>query len=98
MVAAKPLSARKLDLAYAVFFIIHILVIFLIDIVPFYPESWVPSISVSIRNFYITTYRDRFFISPTPWFKAYLVLEVVYHLPVSLWIIGALAKGSSSPV
>ena len=94
VVTPKPLTARRFDLLYLVFFIIHIPVIIFIDIVPFYPEQWVPSVSVTLREYYVSTYRDRFFITPPPWFKSYAVLEAVYHLPISLWMLGALVQGS----
>lgn len=64
----------------------------MIDIVPFYPPSYVPSISVSLREYYITTYQDRFFTDPPNWFLLYLAAELFYHLPVSLWMIYGLLQ------
>jgi hypothetical protein len=64
-----------------------------IDTVPFYSSALVPNISISIREFYISTYHDRFFIDPPAWFRMYLLLELVYHLPVSLWMVKALIDG-----
>lgn len=98
MTSARPITARRLDLLYLIFFTIHIPVILLIDIVPFYPEAWAPSASVTIRKYYISTYRDRFFIDPPPWFKTYAVLEAIYHLPISLWMLGALVQGWYKPL
>ena len=63
-----------------------------IDLVPFYPKTLVPPISQTIREFYITTYRDRFFIEPSNWFKVYIGLEGLYHLPITLWMLQALPK------
>lgn len=63
-----------------------------IDLSSFYPVSLVPSVSVLAREYLQTTYRDRFFIDPPAWFNAYLILELVYHLPLSFWMLGALYK------
>ena len=63
-----------------------------IDLVPFYPKTLVPRFSQTIRDFYITSYRDRFFIEPSNWFKMYIALEGLYHLPITLWMLQALPK------
>lgn len=47
----------------------------------------------SIRKFYIDTYHDRFFIAPPSWFMLYIWMEVIYHVPLSFWAIGALVRG-----
>ncbi|RMY04258.1 hypothetical protein D0868_07042 [Hortaea werneckii] len=47
-----------------------------------------------IRTFYIDTYHDRFFSHPPAWFTMYLWLELVYHVPLSFWAVGALRRGS----
>ncbi|RMZ00061.1 hypothetical protein D0860_08124 [Hortaea werneckii] len=46
-----------------------------------------------IRTFYIETYHDRFFSRPPAWFTMYLWLELVYHVPLSFWAVGALLRG-----
>ena len=47
----------------------------------------------SLRHFYTTTYGDRFFSpSPPPWFPALTFLELIYHLPLTLWAIPALLR------
>jgi EXPERA (EXPanded EBP superfamily) len=61
-----------------------------IDLVPFYPEFLVTSVSRSIRDYYITSYRDRFFLQPPNWFKVYIGLEGLYHMPITLWFLKAL--------
>ena len=43
--------------------------------------------------FYIDTYHDRFFVAPPRWFIAYAWMEAVYHLPLSLWVVGGLWRG-----
>ncbi|RMZ85303.1 hypothetical protein DV738_g112, partial [Chaetothyriales sp. CBS 135597] len=90
MFEQRPPLYRRLDILYFVFFLIHIPVMLLIDLVPFYPSALVPAVSQSIRKFYIETYRDRFFIAPPNWFRVYIGLEGVYHLPVTIWMLRAL--------
>ena len=47
-----------------------------------------------IRQFYVNTYNDKFFQgTPAPWFSAFNWMELLYHLPLSLWAIGALLRG-----
>jgi len=66
-----------------------------VDLTPFYPEAVRPAFTVAIRDFYIATYRDRFFTHPPAWFQVYMLLEAVYHIPASLWMLGALVRGES---
>ena len=47
---------------------------------------------VDIRTWYVVTYKDRFFINPPTWFNTYMLLEAVYHLPLSLWVVPALLR------
>jgi hypothetical protein len=61
---ALPLSARKLDMLYLVFFVIHIPIVFSIDAVPLYPEWAKAQYMRNIRDFYIATYKDQFFVAP----------------------------------
>ena len=46
-----------------------------------------------LRTWYITTYHDRFFVTPPAWFNAYMWMEAVYHLPLSVWAVRALLQG-----
>ncbi|KAL1987278.1 hypothetical protein VTN96DRAFT_4306 [Rasamsonia emersonii] len=84
--------SRKLDLLYLVFFVIHVPLVFLVDIVPLYPPSLTPTFVLRIRDFYIDTYHDKFFESPPAWFRAYNLMELVYHVPLSVWAVGALLR------
>ncbi|KAI0016882.1 transmembrane protein 6/97 [Xylariomycetidae sp. FL0641] len=89
-----------LDRVYLVYFLIHIPVLFCVDLVPLYPSSlWVPASSPlhflhDLREYYFTTYNDQFFApSPAPipsFFPLFALLELVFHLPVSLWAVGRL--------
>jgi hypothetical protein len=45
-----------------------------------------------LRTWYITTYRDQFFVSPPAWFTLYTWMELFYHLPLSTWAVGALLR------
>ncbi|KAI0185762.1 transmembrane protein 6/97 [Xylaria flabelliformis] len=92
-----------LDRVYLVYFVIHIPVLFFVDLVPLYPQSlWVPASSplhflFSLREFYIANYNDQFFLPPPAeipsFFPLFAFLELVFHLPVSLWAVGALRRG-----
>lgn len=67
----------------------------MVDLAGFYPTSVRPTFTLAIRDYYIDTYRDRFFIDPPLWFKGFMLLELVYHLPLSLWAIPAILRGES---
>ncbi|TRX96982.1 hypothetical protein FHL15_002288 [Xylaria flabelliformis] len=94
-----------LDRVYLVYFVIHIPVLFFVDLVPLYPKSlWVPASSplhflFSLRQYYIANYNDQFFLPPPAeipsFFPLFAFLELVFHLPVSLWAVGALRSGLS---
>ncbi|KAI0198032.1 transmembrane protein 6/97 [Astrocystis sublimbata] len=96
-------TARSiLDRVYLVYFVIHIPILFCVDLVPLYPPSlWVPPSSPlhilsSLRTYYITTYNDQFFLPPPAsipsFFKLFAFLELVIHLPVSVWAVSALTR------
>ena len=51
---------------------------------------------INLRAWYIETYKDRFFVQPTAWFKTYVLLEGLYHVPLSVWAIGAIVRGWSA--
>lgn len=60
----------------------------------FYPEGTAPGISLKIQDFYIETFHDKFFSDEAPaWFQAYVVLEAIYHLPISVWMLSAIVEG-----
>ncbi|KAF2721472.1 hypothetical protein K431DRAFT_224202 [Polychaeton citri CBS 116435] len=83
---------RRRDLLYLLFFLIHLPVIFCVDITPLYPTHLKPQFMTDLRQWYISIYRDRFFISPPAWFEMYMYLELLYHVPVSVWAIKALLR------
>lgn len=67
----------------------------MVDLVPLYPKALKPHFLDSMRAWYITTYKDQFFIQPPAWFDIYMRMEALYHLPLSVWAIGALLRGGS---
>ncbi|KAJ5722784.1 hypothetical protein N7488_000819 [Penicillium malachiteum] len=81
------------DYAYLIFFIIHIPIIFLIDTAPLQPSWLRTELSQQLRDFYISTYRDKFFEEPAPvWFTTFIWMELLYHVPLSIWAIGGLLR------
>lgn len=76
------------------------------DLVPLYPTSlWVPPDSPlhvlsDLRTYYIETYNDQFFRPPPAsipsFFPLFAFLELVFHLPVSLWAVRAFLRGVST--
>jgi hypothetical protein len=89
-----PLTTRKRDLAYLLFFTTHLPIIFLVDTVPLQPAWLRTDLSAQLREYYVATYRDKFFEDPAPvWFSAFVWMELVYHVPASLWAVWGLIRG-----
>ncbi|KAL6173457.1 hypothetical protein ACJQWK_01007 [Exserohilum turcicum] len=89
---AVSIFQRKADFVYLGFFVTHVLVMLSFDLSGFYPVQIKPLWMSSLRDWYIETYGDRFFYKTPVWFSVYTFLELVYHLPVSLWMIPALLR------
>lgn len=90
----RPLSTRKADLLYLVSFVIHLVIALTMDLPPFYPTSIVPDFMLKPSKYYIETYKDQFFVNPPRWFSFYMVLEGMYHIPLSIWAIFAILRGN----
>lgn len=91
-----PLTTRKRDCAYLLFFASHIPIIFLIDTVPLQPSWMRTELSAQLREYYVATYKDKFFEDPVPvWFSAFIWMELLYHVPASLWAVWGLMRGKS---
>ncbi|KAK6428066.1 hypothetical protein LTR95_015796 [Oleoguttula sp. CCFEE 5521] len=90
--------SRKRDLLYLAFFIIHIPVLFCVDLASLYPKSIKPAFLVKLHEYQVKTYADRFFTEPPAWFGVYIWMEALYHVPLSFWAIGALLRSTSSSV
>ncbi|KAI1430690.1 transmembrane protein 6/97 [Xylaria sp. CBS 124048] len=86
-----------LNRVYLVYFLIHIPVMFFVDLVPLYPSSlWQPRDSPlhflsTLRDYYLNTYNDQFFRPPPApiptFFPLFAYLELIFHLPISLWAV-----------
>ncbi|KAI1820001.1 transmembrane protein 6/97 [Xylaria intraflava] len=92
-----------LDRVYLVYFLIHIPILFLVDLVPLYPSHlWQPEesplhILSTLRDYYLENYNDQFFRPPPAqiptFFPLYAYLELLFHLPVSLWAVRVFLRG-----
>ncbi|KAK8243334.1 transmembrane protein 6/97 [Phyllosticta capitalensis] len=92
MTTPRPILSRKRDLVYLTYFLVHVVVMFVGDLAPLYPDSIRPQFMDNMRQWYIEQYQDRFFTSPPAWFGVYMYMEALYHVPVSFWSIGALIR------
>jgi hypothetical protein len=90
----QPLTSRPLDLVYSIWFGLHLMIMFCVDLVPLYPNSLQPAPLLALRSWYISTYKDPFFVPvPPAWFTAFAWMEALYHVPLSVWAVGALRRG-----
>ncbi|SLM33713.1 Transmembrane protein 6/97 [Lasallia pustulata] len=92
-----PVWTRKRDFLYLIFFLIHIPTVLFVDLYAIYPAPLRLQFMTDLRTYYIRTYRDQFSISPPAWFTAYMWMEALYHLPMSVWAVRNLVVGSESP-
>lgn len=46
----------------------------------------------SLREYYVAQHGDRFFYNPPAWFPVLTFLELVIHMPLTLWAIPALLR------
>ncbi|TKX26663.1 hypothetical protein C1H76_1195 [Elsinoe australis] len=92
---ATSIFSRKVDLVYLVFFAIHLVVMLNVDLYPLWPSQLRPAYMTTLRQFYISTYRDQFFVSPPAWFNVYIYLELIYHVPLCLWVIPAILNNDA---
>lgn len=67
-----------------------------VDLAPLYPPALRPRALDDLRSWYIATYKDQFFTDPPAWFGVYVWMEVVFHVPFSLWAVRAVAYGMYS--
>ncbi|KAH8804903.1 integral membrane protein-like protein [Xylogone sp. PMI_703] len=90
----RSILSRKRDLAYLIYFVIHLPIMFLVDLQGLYPPSIVPKFMTNITDFHKNTYKDQFFVSPPPFFKLFMWLELLYHVPMCLWSYSGLVNDS----
>ncbi|KAK6828277.1 integral membrane protein-like protein [Apiospora arundinis] len=92
-------ATSKLNTVYLVYFILHIPILFCVDLVAFYPPAWYAATGPlaplgHLRTYYLESYKDQFF-QPTgapSFFVLFAFLELVFHLPVSVWAVRALSS------
>lgn len=66
-----------------------------VDLAPLYHPSVTPKFVFVLRDYYIATYSDRFFSPQAPaWFRVYIWMEALYHLPLSIWALKGLWQGT----
>lgn len=66
-----------------------------VDLVPLYHQSLTPTFVSALRDYYIATYSDRFFSPQAPaWFRVYIWMEALYHIPLSIWALKGLWQGT----
>ncbi|RKF56032.1 integral membrane protein [Erysiphe neolycopersici] len=88
------LLSRKRDLFYFTHFAIALPIVFLVDLQAIYPPWMVPEMLQKVKNYYIETYHDRFFVNPTPFFRFFISIELLYQVPVMIWGLRALYYNS----
>lgn len=66
-----------------------------VDLAPLYDPSFTPKFVFALRDYYIATYSDRFFSPQAPaWFRVYIWMEALYHIPLSIWALKGLWQGT----
>jgi len=103
--STKPLRERPLDLLYVAFFYIHIPATLLLDLQALYPKSLVPAVMSNLPALYVAMSQDPLvggdmgYFGPNyiaSWFKAFLILEMIFQLPVFVYGIRDLRRESRS--
>lgn len=66
-----------------------------IDTVSLFPPSLRTNLSIKLRQFYVDSFRDKFFEDPQPvWFTVFIWMELLYHAPLSVWAVLGLWRGA----
>jgi hypothetical protein len=78
------------------FMVLKLTYVVVMDCQPLYPKDLVPSFITKLGNYYVETYKDRFFIegNTPPFLKAFLWSELLYQFPTGLWAVRGLLKDS----
>ncbi|WYZ46167.1 hypothetical protein EsH8_IX_000392 [Colletotrichum jinshuiense] len=94
------------DSAYLVISSIQLAAILLVDLVPFYPSALYANPDSPLhflqllRDFYISTYNDPFFVAPhdshPSWFQLFTYLEIFYQLPMAVWMVYRFSRRSAT--
>lgn len=99
--AVRPVLSRPADLAYVVFFAMHLVATLLIDGQDLYP-ALVPAFLRRVRSEYIAQSGDpvlpHAFTPAFAWFTSLVWIEVLFQVPVFVLGIWALVRGASNAV
>ncbi|KAF9214268.1 hypothetical protein BGZ59_004028 [Podila verticillata] len=94
-----PLTARPKDLAMFVYFVAHIPLTLLMDLVPVYPW-FIQTFIKPLRDFlvwYVATFKDPIMGNPDMmWFKTFLRMEGLIQLPIFIYSAWALYNNKRS--
>lgn len=63
---------------------------------PFYPAGLFPHWSRAIYDFYVSNYNDPLYVRDPPFFKLFVMIEIVLAVPLSLWGIRGIIQGVST--
>jgi hypothetical protein len=96
---SKSILSRPLDLAYFVYFVIHIFATVAIDSQYYCPPQLVPQVLKDTLQFYLDTYKDPFMGSSIPlyWFSSFVFIELLIQLPFFFIACNGLLKGNEQP-
>ncbi|CAN6663828.1 hypothetical protein TRVA0_035S00958 [Trichomonascus vanleenenianus] len=80
----KPIIQRKLDLAYAIYFVIHIVVTLLIDSTIAIPREYLFDIQKHLGDFHIASNKDLLVESRPIWLQSFVWVELLFQTPFFL--------------
>lgn len=81
-----------LDIFYQILILTNLVFMTCLDNVEFIPKSIKPDILGVPRAWYIKTFKDQFYINTPTYMEWYLVIQLCYLFPVSLWALWAIPK------
>jgi hypothetical protein len=69
-----------------------------VDLATLYPAQYTPALSTALHRYQAEAYKDAFFVAggegDVPFFKFFTWMEAAVHVPVALWSLGALVRGT----
>jgi len=69
-----------------------------VDLATLYPAQYTPALSATLHRYQAEAYQDAFFVAggegDVPFFKFFTWMEAAVHVPVALWSLGALVRGT----
>ncbi|KAJ2719847.1 hypothetical protein GGI07_004966 [Coemansia sp. Benny D115] len=95
-----PQPRRPLDWIYLVYFVSHIPITVLVDVVPLFPKHLVPGLLLDINHFLTAVLGDPFMVAgPTrsdmAWFRSMLLCELLFQLPFFFYAVAAVWRRST---